>query len=456
MRSCPSSQEPSVPAPAPAPQARPGSPGALPTASALIAETAQLSTDALAQRIGELAAHLAAAMCRWLLLVAEFDARGGFAEQGAKSCAHWLSWCCGIGLRAARDHVRVARRLLELPLICQAFAAGELSYSKVRALTRVASQRTEESLLMIARHATGAQLERLVGGYASVLAAEDGAHERAHERRRLDFEWQADGTLRLTAALTPDDGALVLAALQAASAQPVSTAAERADALVAVARAALEAADGAGGSGGNRCELVVHVDVESLAGERIAQRCELEDGPAIAPETARRLACDAALVRIVERDGRPLSVGRRTRTISPALRRALRSRDGGCCAFPGCDHRRFLHAHHVRHWARGGPTELGNLVQLCSHHHRLVHEGGFQVRRIGRGGFAFHTPDGRLIPPSVSGRRARGPALEARNWAAGLRLDADSCRPRSAGQPLDYDLAVAGLAHAELARAAPS
>src|SRR5579875_2491251 len=115
----------------------------------VVEEARGLSVESLGERIGELAAHLAAATCRWLLLVAEFDARGGHAEQGAKTCVHWLSWCCGIGERAAREHVRVARRLRELPMVCEAFAAGEISYSKARALTRVASERTEESLLMI-------------------------------------------------------------------------------------------------------------------------------------------------------------------------------------------------------------------------------------------------------------------------------------------------------------------
>lgn len=433
----------------------------------LLAEAAVLSTGALAERIGELAAHLAAAMCRWLVLVGEFDARAGFAEQGAKTCAQWLSWCCGIGERAAREQVRVARRLRELPLICGAFARGEISYTKVRALTRVASARTEETLVEIALHATGGQLERLVRGYASVLAAERGDGERAHEERRCDWEWQQDGTLRLSAVLSAEDGALVLAAIEAGldrarreradAPAPDALAplpAARADALVDVARAAL-ADDGTPRRGGDPCQVVVHVDAQSLAAERIHERAEIEGGPAISPETARRLSCDGAIVRILEHDGHPLSVGRRTRSIPPAIRRALRSRDQGRCAFPGCEHTRFLHAHHIRHWARGGPTELANLVQLCSHHHRLVHEGGFQVRAAKPGNFTFHAPDGRLIPERPPTRRAHGPSLQTRQRMAGLRLNADTCRPRSAGQRLDYGIAVAGLAHSERAPQRP-
>lgn len=129
-------------------------------------------------------------------------------------------------------------------------------------------------------------------------------------------------------------------------------------------------------------QLVVHVDAETLAQDRIVERSEIEEGPALAPETVCLLGCDAMLERIVERDGKPLSLGRRRRTIPPALRRALRARDY-CCHFPGCTHSRFLHAHHIHHWARGGPTNLDNLVQLCSYHHRLVHEGGYHIEHAG-------------------------------------------------------------------------
>jgi hypothetical protein len=123
------------------------------------------SLDDLEREICELAAHLAAATCRWLLLIAELYERGTWADWGIKTCAHWLSWRCGIGLNAAREHVRVARSLPELPLVREAFAAGELSYCKVRAITRVATPETEDYLVNLGRHATGAQLEKLVRGY---------------------------------------------------------------------------------------------------------------------------------------------------------------------------------------------------------------------------------------------------------------------------------------------------
>jgi uncharacterized protein DUF222/HNH endonuclease len=412
-------------------------------------DSPERSIESLEREICELAAHIAVATCRWLELVAEFDARGGWAEWGVKSCAHWLSWRCSLGLGTARNQVRVARRLAELPLIREAFSRGELSYCKVRALSRVASPATEAGLLEIARHATGAQLEKLVRGYGSALSATLGTSQRTHELRYLRWSWDEDGSLRIEGRLPAEDGGVfvkAVGALEESSAEGDDyvqslAGARRADALVTMARASA-AASGASAP----CELVVHVDAGTLGSDEVVERSHVEDGPALAPETARRLGCDAAVVRIVERDGRPLSVGRRTRTIPPALRRALRSRDAGC-RFPGCTHERFLHAHHIQHWARGGATALENLVQLCSYHHRLVHEGGFGVETTECGLVRFRRPDGRLVPAAPGCGPARGPGLAERHRERGVVVDQNTCRPLSAGDPLDYDLAVDVLMH---------
>lgn len=407
--------------------------------------------EALEREICELAAHIAVATCRWLELVAEFDERGGWAEWGVKSCAHWLSWKCSIGLVAARQHVRVAHRLRELPMVRAAFAHGELSYCKVRALARVARPKTEAGLVEIARHATGAQLEKLVRCYAGALAATLGTAQHTQDSRYLRWSWNDDGSLRLEGRLPAAEGAVVIKALGAFEAEPGEgddfaaspVAARRADALVTMTRAAISA-PAEGGTRSDRCELVVHVDAATLGSDEVVERAAVADGPALAPETVRRLGCDAAVVRIVERDGRPLTVGRRTRTVPAALRRALRNRDGGC-RFPGCTHERFLHAHHIQHWARGGPTTLENLVQLCSYHHRLVHEGGFGVER-GRGGSVrFRRPDGRAIAALPAGRPASGPGLAEQHRARGIMVDASTCRPLSAGDRLDYDIAMDAL-----------
>ena len=387
----------------------------------------------LEREITTLASQIHAATCRWLELVAEYDAREGWAQWGSRSCAHWVAWQCGIAPGPAREHVRVARRLVELPLVRAAFAAGELSYSKVRALTRVENVQREQDLLDLARHATASQLERLLRAYRGVVAAERAAAGGEPERW-LALDHADDGSLLLRGRLPAEEGALVMAALEVAqdflASQDVpagtrraddeglrdvpagtprrSLGAVRAEALVAMADAFL-AADSAGRparTGGDRYQVVVHADAATLAGDAAGGRCELEDGSPVAIETARRLACDASLVRLIEHDGQPLRIGRKTRTIPPALRRALKARDRGC-RFPGCGSRRFLDAHHIEHWADGGATDLENLLQLCGYHHRLLHEGGYRIMRGPGDRIRFHRRDGRPIPDCPGRQRGR-------------------------------------------------
>jgi hypothetical protein len=400
--------------------------------------------ELLEREIVSLATQIHAATCRWLCLVAEYDAREGWAIWGAKTCAQWVSLQCGIGPGSAREHVRVARRLRELPLIRAAFAEGELSYSKVRALTRVETIEREQDLLDLARHATAQQLERLLRAYHGVVAAERAAAGEPPERW-IAFDHADDGSLLLRGRLPAEEGALVMAAIEAArdrldhqdvpagtrdgdgadvpagtrdgegadvpAGTPRRSAGEaRADALVALADSFLAGGPEAVRTGGDRYQVVVHVDAGTMSVEEPGGRCELDDGSPLAIETARRLACDASLVQMLERDGQPLRIGRKTRAIPPALRRALNARDRGC-RFPGCGSRRFLDAHHIQHWADGGPTNLDNLVHLCGYHHRLLHEGGCRITRTAGGGIAFHRRDGRPIQACrVRGRPAKLPS----------------------------------------------
>lgn len=196
-------------------------------------------------------------------------------------------------------------------------------------------------------------------------------------------------------------------------------AARRADALAVICESFLK--HGAEAlNGGERHEIVLHVAAETLT-SRAGDRCELEGGPAIAVETARRLACDASLVAILEDgQGEPLDVGRKTRTIPLALRRALASRDGGC-VFPGCTHKRYVDGHHLQHWADGGETRLANLVTLCRFHHRAVHEGGMRVERLDDGAWRFTRPDGEVLESVAHGhtRPLAAVGLESRHGAAG-------------------------------------
>jgi hypothetical protein len=142
--------------------------------------------------------------------------------------------------------------------------------------------------------------------------------------------------------------------------------------------------------------LVVHVDAAALVGDG-SGCCELEDGPVISPETARRLGCDAETVAQIDLDGLPVNLGRARRTVSPAQRRLLEARDGGSCVFPGCERRRHLQAHHRVHWLDGGQTDLANLALLCHQHHRLVHEGGYTIDDDPAGGLIFRNRSGLRI-----------------------------------------------------------
>jgi hypothetical protein len=217
----------------------------------------------------------------------------------------------------------------------------------------------------------------------------------------------------------------------------------RADALIAMADALLEA-DQSRRSGGDRFQVVVHVDTATLAADAGDGRSELADGAPLARETARRLACDAAIVPLLERDGRPLSVGRKTRSVPSPLRRALASRDRGC-RFPGCTSHSAVDAHHIEHWAHGGPTSLENLVQLCRFHHRLLHEGGYTVERAGHE-LVFRRPDGRRLRAVPRPPRGRPAALKEGNRRRAL-IHADACVPETYS-PMDLGLCVDAMLRA--------
>src|SRR5580704_16926061 len=362
----------------------------------------------LEAQITELAGQLNAANYRWLALIAEFDRRHGWSDGKLQSCAHWLNFKCGLNLGAAREKVRVAHALAGLPKIAASMSRGELSYSKVRALTRVAGAATEDTFLMIALHGTAHHVERLVRGYRRAQEAQELSREaQQNANRSLSYCFADDGSLILKGRLPALAGAMLIRALEAAietipekeiSADVVEERAipyqtRRADALAVLAEKYLAETD-VSSTTADRYQVVVHVDAETLR-EQAAGRCEIENGPSLPAETARRLVCDASLLSVIENEhGEPLDVGRKTRSIPPAIRRALNARDPGCC-FPGCTYQRYLDAHHVEHWADGGATKLKNLVHLCRTHHRLVHEGDIAVKARAGGGWRFSRPDGR-------------------------------------------------------------
>ncbi|OGL07670.1 MAG: hypothetical protein A3I14_09045 [Candidatus Rokubacteria bacterium RIFCSPLOWO2_02_FULL_73_56] len=418
--------------------------------------------DRLGDEIAELSAHIEAATAPLLDLIREFDARGGW-NTGFRSCAAWLGWRVGLDPGAARERVRVARALGTLPRLARALACGELSYAKVRALTRVATPETEERLLAVGRAGTAAHVERIVRGWRRVdRIAEAREDAQRHKGRALHVYQDEDGMVVVRGRLAPEVGAVLVQALAAAREtlyqrsheknvsaetppmeEPPTRAQQQADALALLAETALHHGIDPG-TPGERYQVVVHVDAPVLADPDAPGQSVLEDGTHVSAETSRRLACDAT--RVVMRhspDGRVVEVGARTRTIPPALRRALQHRDRGC-RFPGCG-LPFGQGHHLRHWAHGGPTTLSNLALLCRRHHRAVHEEGYQVEREPGGELRFRRPDGWLlpeVPPPAAIPADPVQALRARHEAQGLRIHPRTAMPGWLGEGLDVGYAI--------------
>jgi hypothetical protein len=424
--------------------------------------------DRLGDRIAEMSTHLDAATVRLLALIRIFDAEGGW-NNGFRSCAEWLAWRVGLDLGAARERVRVARALGTLPRLTRALARGELSYAKVRALTRVATPETEERLLAVGKAGTAEHVERIVRGWRWMdRKAELNDTAMRHKQRSLRVYQDEDGMVVIRGRLAPEEGAVLMQALAAArdvlherrrvpaetrpaessvTDEPIEPAPpmeyQQADALALVAESALHRGMNPGAAG-ERYQVVVHVDAAVLANADAPGQSVLDGGARVSAETSQRLACDAS--RVVMRhapDGSVLEVGARTRTIPPALRRALQHRDRGC-RFPGCGVR-FGQGHHIRHWAHGGPTTLSNLALLCRRHHRAVHEEGFQVARAPGGDLVFRNPYGHVVPDVPPGVAVPDDPLETirtLNVEDGVRIDERTATPLWLGERLDVGYAI--------------
>ena len=474
--------------------------------------------EALEAELLELTAHIHAGEYRQLELIAQFDENGCFGW-GVRSCAHWMNWRLGISMGAAREKVRVARALQKLPLIKEAFRKGKVSYSKVRAMTRVANKRNQTFLLQIARYGTASHMERLISHYRK-FKSRVGLHtaNEQYALRELHYLWDDDGSLIIRGRLPAEVGTVVVKAIETAwdmafqersqsdqdeeednNEKDVSAGASREKAVGVSAETYFAESDGdvvisdsgCGDSGmfesqdnvvaettekvsaGTLFEVIngglndtkpkldswdethkgvsagifwkkplrfrrrdkrgqeglsedsfaagradalamlcerflaqsartsgsvdpyqvyVHVDPDTLRGGD-GDHSHIESGPELNAETARRICCDTGLIPVTEnKHGEILNVGRKTRTIPPALKRALRLRDKGC-RFPGCTQFRHTDAHHIQHWADGGETKLSNLITLCRYHHRLMHEGGATLTMDNRREPKFDIPD---------------------------------------------------------------
>jgi len=491
-----------------------------------------LESDARIERMDRVAVlfgEITAATREFLAALAGSDRHRDWEKEGFGSCAEWLAWRTGITRGTANEKVRAARALEDLPLISEAMARGELSFSKVRAITRVATPDNEAELLDFARAGSAANLERLVRGWKTLSRFDEQRAERIrHSRRCFSVFPDEDGMYVVRGRLDPEVGAALMRAIEAASdalfaggsrrsderrggeerqrpeerrsdeAKRSHEAPEpaqlRADAVGLLAERALAAGFGNGfgftggfgagsgtgnevgsrvgngtgpgagdaapvsGSRAERYQVVLHVEAATLAEEGDPGLSELEDGTRVSAETARRLACDASRVEVRHESGSVassakgspngsangsahgsvLDVGRKTRTIPPALRRALDARDRGC-RFPACG-LRFTDAHHIVHWADGGETKLDNTVLLCRTHHRRVHEGGYRVciDRAGqvvfftpRGGALFEAPPMPELPhPHAPGDRMCLQALVRGNRERGVTPGVSSGAPK--------------------------
>jgi len=458
----------------------------------LLAPTPLDHDEQLAAEITLVAGQINAANYRLLKLIAEFDDRKGWSGGGTvRSCAHWLNWKVGIALGAAREKVRVAHCLQKLPLIDAAFATGEISYSKVRAMTRVATAENEDFLLTIARYGTASHVEQVVNKYRGAQRSEDEAEEQ-EQARKLVYYQDDDGMWVIHARLPAEAGAIVVKAIEALAKavqearqeqlkqQPgdVSAGAEsntetsarserlhdllehtRADALVTITEHFLTSSGDhtqwQGLKGSERCQLMLHVDINTLREHvqptgPVHEHRNLDNKRWISPATARRLSCDTSLITVPENErGKVLNIGRRTRTVPSSIGRALSLRDP-TCRFPGCCESRYVDAHHIKHWADGGETSLENLTTLCRFHHRKLHEGAFDITVKNTGDemqLVFSTPSGKAIQHSVFPQFKSVPAETCKEYLRKLapEIHSGTAVSRWQGEDCDYGMAIDAL-----------
>lgn len=442
-----------------------------------------LSIDELGSRIVALSGRISAATSRWLLLVADFDSRRGYDSFYLPSTARWLAHHCGIAMRTAMDHVRVARALARAPQLSAEMRAGRLSYTQVRAISRVMSkpaapaepvavaEATPEAagdavavadLIEVAEHGTGSQLEAVVRGMRTVADNEAGGSPPPKEY--FSQSWTAQSQWRCHARLDPDRGAVVRGVLdKIGTTEHIS----QVDALVRIAEIALAALNDSGKPprglrGHERAAVLIHLDASAVphrlasdqlgaAGSPAAAHpteerpfARIADGPGLRRDVVERLLCDGRIRTTVhDGEGNVRDLGRAHRVVTDRLFRVLLLRHGSRCAYPGCRNRLGLHAHHVRHWLDGGRTDLDNLILLCPRHHRVHHEGGFAIERVDNT-YRFIRADGReLADHSDPGLVIDTPVpIEAEQHGVSYR----AATSRWTGEHLDRHYAISVLA----------
>ena len=412
--------------------------------------------DDLETDIVSLHQRVTATEYEFLVAVREFDLRQGWKEYCFNNCAEWLNFKCGIDTATGREKLRVAHALWCLPRISAAYKSGELSYSKARSITRLATPENERELVEYAIPATAEQVQKHCQDLRN--ADRDASTvdvNRLHQQRYLSRTLHGDGSMTISVELTQEAGELVIKALECAMGAACSGSAssecesqgcgstgcgnsglhsrsahgdkdlflsKQADALVAISQAYLSGGSGKTTSTADHYQVMVHAAAVAVDEAALREAPGLTSKSELPLESIRSLCCDGSLIPVTEDDkGNPLNVGRKHRVVQPALRRALLSRDK-CCRFPGCTHKLWIDAqslprfigYHVTHWIDGGETSLENVMLLCSAHHRLLHsahhrllhsahhrllhEGGFSIKKNFEGDWYFLNARGRAIP----------------------------------------------------------
>jgi hypothetical protein len=346
---------------------------------------------------------------------------GSHLADGSATVVTWIGRLCGMSASSAADRLCVGTQLEALPKVADALRSGELGYQSTSLLCHLREQLgekrdlfDEDEMLELARQHSVFNLRQLCR-YARHIADPDGFFNDAEadfSRRRLHISLMSDGMHAIDGVLDPAGGAALRTALDSLAKRlgpddDRNHSQRMADSLVEMAHHAMDE-----GRLPKRNGVKPHVSLtttlEGLKNELGAPPADLELSLPISTRTLERLACDCTISRVLLADSMVIDVGKATRIVSAPMRRALRARDRGC-RWPGCDRQvNWSTPHHIIAWSRGGPTKLSNLVLLCFHHHRLVHEGGWQVVKAGRE-FRFQPPE------RVVMRRARGPGLR---WAA--------------------------------------
>ncbi len=368
-------------------------------------ERERFTNDQVEQVLGNLFAGLSvfhASICEWLV---DADVSQQFLSDGSRDLVHWVTARFGLRHSTAAQLVRVARRLRDLPVLRSRFGEGALSLDQVDAISKMATPDTEQDLIGECLGLSSAALDR-AARRANPPSVEE--ERTVWERRHLGLQWNLDQSeLRFGGSLPGAEGMIFESSVRERAERvppnPESGMFDPYPARLADGLVELCATTGDETGRGALAQITVFADLDALTStSETTGVSELMAGPVIANETARRLACDAIVECSVLDHAQTLGVGRRSRTIPSWLRRQLWHRDGGC-VFPGCCSKNWVHGHHIIHWADLGPTDLENLVLLCSYHHRFVHEHGWSIQLPADGKPVFRKPDGQVYPPPRPG-----------------------------------------------------